>query len=68
MTRGDTFVFGNHDITAFVGDVKTCNFTAQTLGDKFHLCTAVHQTEIIIDKEVGQYGFGCQANGFEQKW
>ena len=62
----DTLVFGDHHIAGFVGDVKTRNFTAQTLGHKFHLSAAVHQLERVVDEEVGQNCFRRQANGFEQ--
>ena len=59
-------VFGNNDFAGFVSDVEAGNFTTQTLGDKFHLCAAVHQTEAVIHKEVGQNSFLCQTNRFEQ--
>ena len=66
VSSSDALVFGDHHIARFIGDVKACDFTAQPLSNKRHLSTTVHQLESVIDKEVGQNGFGRQANGFEQ--
>ncbi|MNU94438.1 hypothetical protein D3C71_844210 [compost metagenome] len=62
----DTLVLGHNNLARLVGDVKTGHFTTQTLGHKFHLCTAVHQTEVIVDEEVRQDRFWIQADGLEQ--
>ena len=66
VSRCNALVFSDDHIAGFVGDVKACNFTAQTLSNKFHLSAAVHQLEGVIDEEIGLNGFGRQANGFEQ--
>ena len=66
VTCSDALVFGDDDFARFVGDVETGDFTTQTLCYKFHLCAAVHQTEAVVHKEVGQNSFLCQANRFEQ--
>ena len=66
MACSDALVFGDDDVARLVGQVEAGNFTLHALGHKFHLCTAVHQAEIVIDKEVGQDGFVVQANGLEQ--
>ena len=66
MTRCDAFVFGNDHFAALVGDVKTSHFAAQTLSHKFHLGAAVHQTEVVVDEEIGQDGLMVQANRLEQ--
>ena len=66
MACGHTLVFGHDDLARLVGQVETRHFTAQTLGHKFHLCAAVHQTEVVVDEEVRQDGFVVQANGLEQ--
>ena len=63
MAGGDTLVFGHHHFAAFVGDVKAGHFSAQAFGDKFHLRPAVHQAEIVVDKEVGKNRLMVQTDG-----
>ncbi len=57
MACRDALVLGHHDLARLVGDVETCDLAAQTLGDKFHLRTAVHQTELVVHVEVRQNRF-----------
>ncbi len=66
MTNSDALVFSDNYLTGLVGDVKAGYLTAQTLRDKLHLCTAVHQPEVVVHKKVRQDGFRIQANGLEQ--
>ena len=66
MAGSDALVLGHDNLTGFVSDVKAGHFAAQALGDKFHLRTAVHQTEVVVDEEVRQDGLRVQANGLEQ--
>ena len=66
MTRRDPFVFGNHDLTGLVSDVKAGHFATQTLGHKLHLRATVHQPEVVVDKEVGQDRLMIKANSLEQ--
>ena len=66
MARSDALVLGHDDLARLVGDVETGYFTAQTFGHELQLCTAVHQTEIVIDEEVRQDRFRIQANRLEQ--
>ena len=66
VTHGDALVLGYHHFAGFVGDVKTGHLATQTLRHKLHLCAAVHQTEVVVHKEVRQDGFWVQANGLKQ--
>ncbi len=66
MTGSDALVFRDHHLAGFVRDVVASNFTAQALGNVFHLCTAVHQAEVVVDEEVGKDGFRRQANRLQQ--
>ena len=59
-------VFGDNYLATLIGDVKTRNFAAQALGHKFHLCTAVHQSKIVIDKEICQDGLMVETNRLQQ--
>ena len=66
VTRGDALVLGDDDLARLVGDVETCDFATQALGHEFHLRAAVHQTEVVVDEEVGEDGLRRQADGLEQ--
>ena len=66
VTNGNPLVFGHDHFARLVRDVKASNFTAQTLSNKLHLSATVHQTEIVIDKEVGKNRFWVKTNCLEQ--
>ena len=54
MTNGNALVFSDDNFASRIGNIKTGHLTAHALGNEFHLGTAVHQTEIIKYKEVGE--------------
>ena len=66
MLGVDTFVFCNDHFACFVADVKARNFSAQTLGNKFHLSAFGVQREIVEDKEIRKYLLSRHADCFEQ--
>ena len=66
VARGHAFVLGDNNFSALVGQVKTRHFSTQTLGHKLHLRATVHQAEVVVHKEVCEYGFVVQANGTQQ--
>ena len=66
MANRDALVLGDDDLAGLVGQVETGDFAAHALGDELHLRAAVHQAEIVEDKEVRQDRFVVQADGLEQ--
>ena len=66
VAGGDALVLGDHDLAGLVGDVETCDFTAQALGDELHLRAAVHQAEVVVHEEVREDRFRVQADGLQQ--
>ena len=66
VAHSDALVLGHNDLARLVGDVETGDFATQTLRHEGHLRAAVHQTEVVVDEEVGQDGFRRQTDGLEQ--
>src|SRR5471032_1833885 len=62
----DTLVFQHQGLARLVDDVETRNFTAQTLGNEFHLRAFGAQVEIVEDKEISQDLLVRHADCFEQ--
>ena len=67
MAGIDTFVFGNHHGSIAIHQIKTCDFTAQALRNKFHQRTAVHQTEAVVHEELRQNRLIGHPDGFQQR-
>ena len=66
VARCYALVLGHNDFAALVRNIKTGNFATQTLTNVFHLGATVHQTEIVVDEEIGKDGLVVQTNGLEQ--
>jgi len=64
--RIDALIFFDENLAATIGNIKAGDFTFPAVTDKLHHATFTLQLEMIEFKELGQNGFGRQADCFEQ--